>query len=112
MNLKKAWKGFWKPRFTTAQMEKATINGGIKFGIDHLIYEESPENLPCRAIGNLTTTTGEVIKVNWNQYGECHHNGERMKAYDLLHPEQKEIDSAKPLFFALIGAIITVIFCI
>jgi hypothetical protein len=112
MNFKKTWKGFWKPRFTTAQMEKARIKSSIKFEIVHLIYEDWEENLPCRAIGYVTTADGKVIDVNWNQYGECHYYGERRPAYDLIHPEQKEIDSAKPLFFALIGIIITVIFCI
>jgi len=109
MNLRKAWKAFWTPRFTTEQVENATTKSKNLFSISFFIYDDDTRQ-PIRAVGYVSASSGELLKVNWNQYGECHHKGERMKEYDLVHPDQKENDAAKPLFFALIGILIIIIF--
>ena len=107
MNLIKIHKEFWNPRFTTNQMEISHTSCNAKFEIFSIIYDDKFPKLPFRALGYIITNLGVKRRVSWNQFGECYFELERVPKYDLIHPDHKEIESAKVIFVCLIGIALT-----
>lgn len=109
MNFRKAYKQFWTPRFTTSQLDRSYTRGGSKFEITTLLFEDGHPALPSTILGHIITKLGNKRQVSWNQYGECFFYGNRMEDFDLVHPEQSEIDSAKFMFVCIIGILVVII---
>ena len=109
MNLKKAFKEFWTPRFTTFELEHSRTRCRANFEIMTIIYDDDAPKMPFRIMGFITTNMGIKRPVCWNQFGECFFEAERLDKYDLVHPAQKEIDSAKTVMICAIGIILTLI---
>jgi len=94
MNIKQIASEIANPRFTTEEMETSHTRCRFEFKITSMLFDDKPR-FPTRAYGNVKTDCGHVINVNWNEHGECHHQNNRMTAFDLVRPTQGEIDSAK-----------------
>ena len=112
MNLKKAYKDFFTPRFTIQEIDNAHTRHNASFEIIRLDFEDNKRSLPTNIEGIIESRFGLRNRVNWNQFGECYFHANRMKEFDLIHPEQSEIDSAKAIFVCLIILVITLLFSI
>jgi hypothetical protein len=110
MNLKRAIKNIFNPRFTTSDMERAFTRAGVRNEIIDMFYDDDYPKLPATAMGYVFLPGDKPLKVNWNQHGECLCEGARMNSFDLVHPEQREIDSAKFVCLSLTGIIIVLLF--
>lgn len=112
MKIKKIINGFMTPRFTTEELEKSKTRSGAEFEIATLIFDDKREHFPTRVLGRATNSLGVKIIVIWNQYGECIKDGGRLPEFDLVHPNQKNIDAAKPVFAGMLGLILFIIITI
>lgn len=75
-------------RFTTEEMETSKLKHDWEFVISSIYYEDEKVKLPSKAVGFIKTPQGNTILVQWNQYGECLHQGIRVESFDLIKPTQ------------------------
>ena len=111
MKLINVYKEFWTPRFETFQIENSRTRCNARYEVESIIYDDKypPSHLPLRILGYIKTNLDVKRRVCWNQFGACFYEGERLEKYDLIHPDQKEIDSAEIVFICLLAFWITLL---
>jgi hypothetical protein len=99
-------KEFFKPTFTTGEFENAKTRDGQKPEITSMELGEVIGS-PKKVYGKITLNKMQV-KAEWNQFGECqkYYPTERCRKWDLIHPDNAEIASAKEYFFGVVAFVI------
>lgn len=94
------------PRFTLEEMEASKTKCELTFEITAVVYDDNKRNYPTVAIGTVTTGGGKPLLVNWNQFGECKSYGHRLESFDLIRPDQNELDTSNKFLLAIVIIII------
>ena len=72
-----------KRRLSVSEMETSETRCNYDFMITSLFFDENA-GYPVRAQGAVRTKLGRLIHVNWDQFGECTFEGQRVKSFDLI----------------------------
>ena len=83
-----------KLRLSVLEMETSKTSCKCDFMITSLFFDKKP-GYPVRAHGAVRTKLGRIITVNWNQYGECTCEDQRIKSFDLIKRSEGDEVSLK-----------------
>lgn len=109
MNLKRIITEIFDPRFSTEEIQNSKLKYGITFEVTDLFFDDEKPHFPTHILGVVKTQNGIRIQCSWNRHGECTHQGNRVKSFDLIRPTQGEIDSARTVGTSLMVFIVLII---
>jgi hypothetical protein len=102
MTFKTTIRNFFDPRFSTEDVENSKLKCNLHFRTLDMYFDDKKKGFPTHIIGVVKTPAGALLKVSWNQHGECVSEGIRLHSFDLVRPTQKEIDAARPLMTSMV----------
>ena len=100
-----------KRRLSVSEMETSDTRCKCEFMITSLFFDEKP-GYPVMAQGAVRTKLGRLITVNWDQYGECTFEGQRIKSFDLIKRSEANEVSMKMIDESLVIGPVVIVFCI